>query len=49
MIKNLFILLVFITLADFRANAQILEPVKWSYGANKLNAKEAMVCNESNA
>ncbi|AMP98157.1 sugar transporter [Pedobacter cryoconitis] len=41
--KNLFILLVFIALAGFSANAQILEPVKWSYAAKKLNAKEAII------
>ncbi|WP_367867602.1 protein-disulfide reductase DsbD domain-containing protein [Pedobacter sp. WC2423] len=41
--KNLFILLVFMALAGFSAHAQILEPVKWSYAAKKLNAKEAIV------
>jgi len=40
--KKLFLLLAFCTLVQF-ASAQILKPVKWSYAAKRINAKEGIV------
>ncbi|KQN36138.1 sugar transporter [Pedobacter sp. Leaf41] len=41
--KNLFIFTAFMFLTNFCVHAQILEPVKWSYAAKKVNDKEAVV------
>lgn len=40
--KNLLLTLFALVLA-YGASAQIFEPVKWSYAAKKINAKEAII------
>lgn len=41
--KQLFWLLIFLILFSLRASAQILDPVKWSYGAKKTAKNEAVI------
>ena len=40
--KKIVLLIVFSVIGKF-ADAQILQPVKWSYAAKRINAKEAVI------
>ncbi|HLW50582.1 MAG TPA: hypothetical protein VKZ78_06385, partial [Sphingobacteriaceae bacterium] len=41
--KNLSLIVVMMLIGVSGAFAQILEPVKWQFGARKINDKEAVV------
>ncbi len=41
--KRLFWLLALLTIFGLRASAQIMDPVKWSYGAKKTGKNEAVI------